>query len=170
MRNDALKIARRSSLAPDIRIRRDDRAHGAIEALRHHDCNNWDTNWRDLMGRYLEGWAEANPIKILQATGSHYRLDDPLIGLFNRWSLPRYFELLQEMLSPAGPLTQSDLAFCLHGPLDQPAARNELQFWREAPRIGLTGVARITFGEHGVIGESVAYDLNLASGLLHRAF
>ena len=46
---------------------------------------------------------------------------------------------------------------------------NALQFWREAPRIGLTGVAWIEIGELGVSAESVAYDLNMASELLHRA-
>jgi hypothetical protein len=43
-----------------------------------------------------------------------------------------------------------------------------LEFWREAPRIGLTGITRIEVGEHGVISERVAYDLNLASDLLRR--
>jgi hypothetical protein len=44
-----------------------------------------------------------------------------------------------------------------------------LEFWREAPRIGLTGISRIEVGERGVVSESVAYDLNLASDLLRRA-
>ena len=44
----------------------------------------------------------------------------------------------------------------------------ELQFWREAPRIGLTGVAEIEIGERGVVAERVAYDLNLASEILCR--
>jgi hypothetical protein len=46
----------------------------------------------------------------------------------------------------------------------------ELQFWREAPRIGLTGVAEIEIGERGVVAERVAYDLNLASDMLCRAW
>jgi hypothetical protein len=48
-------------------------------------------------------------------------------------------------------------------------SHNELQFWREAPRIGLTGVAEIEIGEQGVVAERVAYDLNLASDILRRA-
>jgi len=44
-----------------------------------------------------------------------------------------------------------------------------LWFWREAPRIGLTGVTQIKVGEHGVIGESVAYEGNIASDMLRRA-
>ena len=49
-------------------------------------------------------------------------------------------------------------------------AQVERQFWREAPRIRLTGVAEIEIGERGVEAERVAYDLNLASGILCRAF
>jgi hypothetical protein len=46
------------------------------------------------------------------------------------------------------------------------ALPGKLQFWREAPRIGLTGVAWIEIGELGVSAERVAYDLNVASDLL----
>jgi hypothetical protein len=48
------------------------------------------------------------------------------------------------------------------------ARSNELQFWREAPRIGLTGVAWIEIGRLGVSAENVAYDLNMVSDLLWR--
>jgi hypothetical protein len=48
-------------------------------------------------------------------------------------------------------------------------SHKELQFWREAPRIGLTGVAEIEIGERGITAERVAYDLNLASDILCRA-
>jgi len=59
-----------------------------------------------------------------------------------------------------------DMAFFLRGPMD--ARSNELQFWREAPRIGLTGIARIEVGVRGVSAECVAYDLNVASDLLRN--
>jgi hypothetical protein len=49
------------------------------------------------------------------------------------------------------------------------ARSNELQFWREAPRIGLTGVAWIEIGRLGVSAEHVAYDLNMVSDLLRGA-
>jgi hypothetical protein len=169
MRNDVLKTSRRAS-PHKLDIRDGNRGiHRAVAALARHDRSHQDTTWRHVIDRYLEGWAEANPSKILRATASGYWFNDPLIGAFSRWSLPRYFELLQEMLTVVGPFTQSDLAFCLHGPSDQASTRNELQFWREAPRIGLTGVTRLTVGEHGVTGESVAYDPNLASHLLSHA-
>jgi hypothetical protein len=57
---------------------------------------------------------------------------------------------------------RTSVFFC--GGLD--ALPGKLQFWREAPRIGLTGVAWIEIGELGVSAERVAYDLNVASDLL----
>ena len=124
--------------------------------------------WRVLLDRYLAGWAEANPIKIIQATAPGYRLDDPFVGLFTRWSVPQYFELLQAQLAAAGAIMQADLGFLLRGPMQASSSRLGLQFCREAPRIGLTGTAEIKVGERGVIAETVAYDLNLASHVLRR--
>ena len=43
-----------------------------------------------------------------------------------------------------------------------------LQFWREAPRLGLTGVSEIEIAEGGVIAERAAYDLNVAFDVLCR--
>jgi hypothetical protein len=118
---------------------------------------------------YLEGWAEANLDKILDATVAGYRFRDPFVGSFSRRSLHRYFDLLQDRLSHAGAIRRADIAFFLRGPMDHPSRPRELQFWREAPGIGLTGVTRIKVGERGVIAESVTYDLNLASDMLGRA-
>jgi hypothetical protein len=118
---------------------------------------------------YLEGWAEANPDKILDATVTGYRFRDPFVGSFSRRSLHEYFDLLQDRLSYAGAIGLADIAFFLRGPMDRPSHPNKLRFWREAPRIGLTGVTRIKVGERGIIAESVTYDLNLASDMLCRA-
>jgi hypothetical protein len=120
------------------------------------------------LARYLEGWAEANPAKILDAVTPNYHLRDPLVGAFTRRSLPQYFDILQARCARAGTTTRRDCAFFLRGPLDEPLS-GVLQFWREAPRIGLTGIARIEFTAAGVTAESVAYDLNLASDLLRDA-
>jgi hypothetical protein len=106
--------------------------------------------------------------KILDATVSRYRFRDPFVGIFSRHSLHEYFDLLQDRLSRAGTIRQPDIAFLLHGPMDRPSHLSGLQFWREAPRIGLTGVSQIEVGERGVIAESVAYDLNLESDLFCR--
>jgi hypothetical protein len=119
-----------------------------------------------LLAGYLEGWAEANLSKILGATAPGYRFHDPFVGSFSRRSLREYFAILRDRLSRAGAVRRPDIAFLLRGPVDRPTGRRGLQFWREAPRIGLTGVSRIEVGDRGIIAESVAYDLNLASDML----
>jgi hypothetical protein len=71
--------------------------------------------------------------------------------------------------SRAGAVKRRDVGFELHGPIEELSHLGGLWFWREAPGIGLTGVTQIKVGEHGVIGESVAYEGNLASDMLRRA-
>lgn len=121
------------------------------------------------LDRYLEGWAKANLEEILDATAADYCFRDPLVGTFSRRSLHEYFDLLMDRCSPAGLVTRGDIAFELHGPMAGPPHQPGIWFWREAPRIGLTGVTRIEVKERGVIGESVAYDGNLASDMIRRA-
>jgi hypothetical protein len=133
--------------------------------MRHHGRDEVST-WSHLLDRYLEGWAEANPTKIFAAAAHGYRFDDPLVGRFSRWSIPLYFERLQGRFARAGISAARDLAFFIHGPMDGPPRRRGLTFFREAPRLGLTGVTFITIGEHGVIAEAVTYDLNLALDVL----
>jgi hypothetical protein len=106
--------------------------------------------------------------KILEATAPSYRFIDPLVGSFDARSLHKYFDLVQDRLSRTGPIGRRELAFFLQGPMKLRSPQ-ELHFWREAPRIGLTGVAEIEIGERGVVAERVAYDLNLASDMLCRA-
>jgi hypothetical protein len=119
------------------------------------------------LNRYVEGWAQTDLEKILDATAPSYRFTDPLVGSFDGRSLHKYFDLLQDRLSCTGVISRRELAFFLQGPMKL-RSHNELQFWREAPRIGLTGVAEIEIGERGVAAERVAYDLNLASDRLRR--
>ena len=120
------------------------------------------------LDRYVEGWAQTDLEKILDATAPSYRFTDPLVGSFDGRSLHKYFDLLQDRLSRTGVISRRELAFVLQGPMKRRSHR-EFQFWREAPRIGLTGVAEIEIGERGVVAERVAYDLNLASDILRRA-
>jgi hypothetical protein len=120
------------------------------------------------LDRYIEGWAQSDLEKILEATAPSYRFTDPFVGNFDARSLHRYFDLVKDRLSRTGAITRRELAFFLQGPMKQ-RSHKELQFWREAPRIGLTGVAEIEIGERGVVAERVAYDLNLASDMLCRA-
>lgn len=129
---------------------------------------NRKANSTSPLDRYIEGWAQTDVEKILDATGPSYRFTDPLVGSFDGWSLHKYFDLLQDRLSCTGAINRRELAFFLQGPMKLRSHR-ELQFWREAPPIGLTGVAEIEIGERGVVAERVAYDLNLASDILRRA-
>jgi len=121
-----------------------------------------------LLDYYCAGWAVADPARILEAAAPNYHFYDPLVGRFSPQSLPQYFELLRLRLARAGMINRCDLAFFLRGPMTGAAGRP--RFWREAPRIGLTGIAEIVLGPYGVVAERVAYDLNLASDLLCRAF
>ena len=111
------------------------------------------------LNRYIEGWAQNDLEKILNATAPSYRFTDPFVGSFDGRSLHEYFDLLQDRLSCTGAISRRELAFFLQGPMKL-RSHKELQFWREAPRIGLTGVAEIKIGERGVAAERVAYDLN----------
>jgi hypothetical protein len=126
------------------------------------------TIWSRQLNWYLEGWAEADVAKIFAATAHGYRFDDPLVGAFSRWSFPIYFEHLRAKFARAGAIMERDFAFDIHGPMDAPRRRGRLKFFREAPRLGLTGITFITIGERGIIAESVAYDLNLASDVLRN--
>jgi hypothetical protein len=119
------------------------------------------------LNRYIEGWAQSDLEKILDATAPSYRFTDPFVGSFDGRSLHKYFDLLQDRFSCTGVIRLRELVFFLRGPMKL-RSHKELQFWREAPRVGLTGVAEIEIGERGVAAERVAYDLNLASDILCR--
>jgi hypothetical protein len=116
-----------------------------------------------LLTSYLDGWAEADPIKIAAATAPGYRFSDPLIGTYSQTSLPRYFKCLEARFAVVATCRTLDMVFFLRGPMDTRSSHDELQFWREAPRLGLSGTAHIILGARGVISERVAYDLNMAS-------
>jgi hypothetical protein len=121
------------------------------------------------LDRYVEGWAKLNLAQIVDATAAGYRFHDPIVGTFSQWSLPEYFAVLVQGCSRAGAVKRHDIAFELHGPIEGMSHLGGIWFWREAPRIGLAGVTQIKVGEQGVIGESVAYEGNLASEMLRRA-
>jgi hypothetical protein len=137
---------------------------GAADIGAHNETNTWSYR----LDRYLEGWAEGNPGKIFAATAHEYRFDDPLVGLFSRWSFPSYFECLQARFACTGAIAAQDLAFFIRGPMGGSTWPGRLAFFREAPSLGLTGVTLITIGERGVIAEAVAYDLNSALDVLRE--
>ena len=133
--------------------------------LQRRDPRDWQTAADWLLDTYIEGWAEADADLILGATAPNYCFHDPLVGRFAHASLSRYFILLHEKFARAGAMKRRDVAFILRGPM---TGVRGLQFWREAPGLGLTGITEIVIGPHGIVSERVAYDLNLACGQLGR--
>ena len=144
-------------------------ATGATDVSAYHSEARARTDgWQRLLDRYLQGWAEANPTKIFFATAQGYRFHDPLVGRFSRWSIPLYFEHLRGRFARGGQTDTRDLALILSGPIDEPSRPGQLRFFREAPRLGLTGISLITIGEHGIIAESAVYNPNLALEVLRE--
>ncbi len=78
---------------------------------------------KSSLARYLEGWAEADPAKIADATAGDYDFYDPLVGHFSRCTLPQYFALLRSRFGIAGLAATRDLAFTLRGPCQAPPIR-----------------------------------------------
>ena len=136
---------------------------GNTPMLLRHDLRDRERAEDWLLDTYVEGWAEADADLILRATAPNYCFDDPLVGRFARASLQRYFTLLHERFARTGAMKRRDVAFILRGPV---IGTRGLQFWREAPGIGLTGMSEIVVGPHGIVAERTAYDLNMACGQL----
>jgi hypothetical protein len=157
------KVATHISIPPGIAVARPNGVHLFDRVYDQKATRS------SLLDRHRKGWSEANPDKILDATAPGYRFRDPFVGSFSRQSLHEYFDLLLDRFSRAGAISRPDIAFFLCGPMDRQSHLSGLQFWREAPPIGLTGITQIEVGERGVIAESVAYDCNLASDVLCRA-
>ena len=141
-------------------------AGSPVEWLRHSLDQEAD-DWSDLLDRYLEGWAENNLGQNLFGDGARI-----LFSTIHTWDSSRAGPFRctskgfgQEFASVGG-YTAWDLGFFLHGSTDRPRSCGQLTFFREAPRLGLTGVTTITIGEHGVVAEAVAYDLNPALDVL----
>jgi hypothetical protein len=141
---------------------------GAPRVAKFQQAREKKASRTSALDRYLEGWAKIDLEQILDATTAGYCFRDPFVGTFSRRSLHKYFDILMHRCSRAGAVNRRDIAFELHGPMQGPSHHGGIWFWRGAPRIGLTGVTQIEVGEQGVIGESVAYEGNLASDMLRR--
>ena len=115
-----------------------------------------------MLARYIEGWAEADPAKIAEATADDYDFFDPLVGRFSRRTLSQYFALLRSRFATAGVVKTRDLSFTLRGPMTSASHAARRQYWREASLLGLTGLAEITVRHGRIVAEEVAYDLNMA--------
>jgi hypothetical protein len=132
-----------------------------------HNSRNPEADDRsDLLDRYLEGWAENNLSKLSSAMAPGYCFDDPHVGQFSRWTISLYFERIRRRFASVGGCTALDLGFFFYGSAHRPGSCGQLTLYREAPRLGLTGVTTITIGELGVVAEAVAYDLNPALDVL----
>jgi len=75
------------------------------------------------LNRYIEGWAQTDLEKILDATAPSYRFTDPFVGSFDVRSLHKYFDLLQDRLSCIA-ISRRELAFFLRGPMSCGRMRN----------------------------------------------
>jgi hypothetical protein len=146
-----------------VHVTEAEHAQPAVRRRRTADTRN------EWLARYLEGWAEVSPGKIRAATAPEYCLNDPFIGSFSRWSIGGYLKRLHWKFVCADYFTSMhDLAIVMHGPMPESLQQAPLKYFREAPKLGLTGIACITVGDSGVTGETVAYDLSLASEILRR--
>lgn len=74
-----------------------------------------------MLSHYLEGWAEADPAKVADATAEDYVFYDPLVGRYSKQTLPQYFALLRSRFVVAGAARSQDLAFTLRGPMLGPS-------------------------------------------------
>jgi hypothetical protein len=116
----------------------------------------------EILALYFAGWSEAEPRKIADATSAEYSFEDPLVGRFSKHSLPEYFEILRARFAVSGPVVRKDLAFVLRGPIESVGGGRTEQYCREAPSLGLTGVATIAATSKGIFADAVSYDLNMA--------
>jgi hypothetical protein len=124
----------------------------------------------ELLALYIAGWSEANPRKIADAAAVDYAFEDPLVGRFCRHSLAEYFAIVRGRFAISGATARKDLAFTLRGPMEGFAGKRTGDCWREfhreAPALGLTGIARIAVTPKGIIADAVAYDLSMATDVL----
>jgi hypothetical protein len=116
----------------------------------------------ELIALYFAGWSEADPRKIADAAAGDYSFEDPLVGQFSKHDLPQYFEILRARFAVSGPVVRKDLAFVLRGPIQSFGGGRTEQYCREAPSLGLTGVAMIAVTPKGILADTVSYDLNMA--------
>ena len=127
-----------------------------------------DRGDRSAIAGYMQGWAEADPDRIRAVTPCSYVLDDPVLGIFGRENIEDYFALIADLFEGTGRVDRRDVIFCLHGPVWPTTATPHLLFWREAPRLGLSGISRIDLECGRVCREHVTYDLSLAVDVLRR--
>jgi hypothetical protein len=118
--------------------------------------------------RYLAGWAAADLGRIVAAVAADYRLEDPLVGVFDRDGLGAYLALLRQRVG-FGALRVYRHKVWFEGPAALPALGRPLRFWRALPETGLAGTCEIELGAAGVRRERLCYEANLATEQLRAA-
>ena len=119
-----------------------------------------------ILAHYLEGWAEADPAKIADATADNYDFHDPLVGRFSRRTLPQYFALLRSRFGIAGIAATRDLAFALRGPMSSASHAARCLYWRRLLDSVLRASARSRLDLKELSARRSPTDLNLASETL----
>ena len=112
--------------------------------------------------RYLAGWAAADLARIRAAVAADYRLEDPLIGVFDRDGLGAYLALLRARVG-FGALRVYRHKVWFAGSAALPALGRPLRFWRSLPEAGLAGTSEIELGARGVRRERLCYEASLAT-------
>lgn len=112
--------------------------------------------------RYLAGWAAADLGRIVAAVAADYRLEDPLVGVFDRDALGAYLALLRQRVG-FGALRVYRHKVWFGGPAGLPALGRPLRFWRALPETGLAGTCEIELGAAGVRRERLCYEASLAT-------
>lgn len=110
---------------------------------------------------YVEGWAQADAVKIAAAVSVDYSFVDPLVGRFDRDSLHEYIAILQQRAGLCGSRFASQKVQLNAFPGAQwPALR--LRFWRSLPECGLSGTSDIELSGQRVRRDVVCYEPSLA--------
>lgn len=112
--------------------------------------------------RYIEGWAEADTVKIAEAASADYSFLDPLVGTFDRNSLADYLAILRERVG-FGTVPSQRCKVYLGAFRDPNWTGPLLRFWRALPECGLAGTSEITMQAGRVCRETVCYELNIAT-------
>jgi hypothetical protein len=111
--------------------------------------------------RYIEGWAEADIAKIVDAVSADYSFLDPLVGSFRRDSLADYLAVLRERVGFGSVRNQRCKVYI--GAFRSPGwPAPELRFWRALPECGLAGTSDITMRAGRVSREVVCYEPTIA--------
>jgi len=118
----------------------------------------------DQLTVYAEGWANADPDRILEAASPDYFFDDPNAGRIERADFASYFEATKEAVE-AMRTSPSSTTWMEIGEV---ATREEdgvltAWCWWAIPGTGVEGSGLIKVGAEGVVSERIAYYTPLPS-------